>query len=121
MRSSAGRLSLLSASCGRRLNKAKGLGLKRVGLFGTGFTMRADFYPEEFGRAGIEFVRPKESEREFIHRKYIRELLNNQYLHETRTEILSIAQRMKNEDAIEAIVLAGTELPLLLRGFGMSG
>jgi aspartate/glutamate racemase len=26
-----------------------------------------------------------------------------------------IAQRMKNEDVIEALVLAGTELPLLLR------
>jgi aspartate racemase len=34
---------------------AKELGLKRLGLFGTGFTMRASFYPEELegrGRAG---------------------------------------------------------------------
>jgi aspartate racemase len=77
--------------------------------------MRASFYPEEFQRAGMALVRPKDSEREFIHRKYIDELLNNQFLSETRTEILSIAQRMKNEDRIEALVLAGTELPLLLR------
>ncbi len=94
---------------------AKALGLKRLGLFGTGFTMRASFYPEEFQRAGVALVRPKESEREFIHRKYIDELLNNRFLPETRTKILSIAQRMKNEDGIEALVLAGTELPLLLR------
>ena len=71
--------------------------------------------PEEFQRAGIALVRPTESEREFIHRKYIGELLKNQFLPETRTKILSIAQRMKNEDGIEALVLAGTELPLLLR------
>jgi aspartate racemase len=32
---------------------AKALGLKRLGLFGTGFTMRASFYPEEFQRAGV--------------------------------------------------------------------
>src|ERR1700720_4809105 len=93
---------------------AKALGLKRLGLFGTGFTMRASFYPEEFQRAGIALVRPKESEQEFIHGKYIGELLNNRFLPETRTEILNIAQRMRDEDAIEALVLAGTELPLLL-------
>src|SRR5947209_3353286 len=46
---------------------AKSLGLKRVGLFGTGFTMRANFYPEEFQRAGIALVRPREAEQEFIH------------------------------------------------------
>jgi aspartate racemase len=100
---------------------AKALGLKRLGLFGTGFTMRASFYPEEFQRAGIALVRPKESEREFIHRKYMDELLNNRFLPETRTKILSIAQRMKNEDGIEALVLAGTELPLLLRDSSAPG
>jgi aspartate racemase len=94
---------------------AKALGMKRLGLFGTGFTMRADFYAEEFRRLGAVLVRPKEEEQELIHRRYIDELLNNQFLPETRAQILSIAQRMKIEDGIEALVLAGTELPLLLR------
>ena len=97
---------------------ARTLGLKKVGLFGTGFTMRANFYPDEFQRAGITLVRPNESERDFIHNKYLGELLKNQFLPETRTEILRIAQRMKAEDGVEAIVLAGTELPLLLRDSG---
>ena len=97
---------------------AKTRGLKKAGLFGTGFTMRASFYPDEFQRAGIALVMPSESEREFIHRAYIDELLKNQFLSQTRAEILRIAQRMKDEDGIEAIVLAGTELPLLLRGSG---
>ena len=100
---------------------AKGLGLKRLGLFGTGFTMRASFYPEEFERAGMALVRPAESDREVIHRKYIDELLNNQFLPETRSQILSIAQRMKDEEGIEALVLAGTELPLLLRDSPLAG
>ncbi len=94
---------------------AKSLGLKRVGLFGTGFTMRASFYPEEFQRAGIALIRPREPEQEFIHRKYMGELLKNQFLPETRAEILRIARRMKAEEGVEAVVLAGTELPLLLR------
>jgi aspartate racemase len=100
---------------------AKALGLKKLGLFGTGFTMRASFYPEEFQRAGIAMIRPKESELEFIHRKYIGELLNNRFLPETRTEILNIAQRMRNEHGMEALVLAGTELPLLLRNSASPG
>jgi aspartate racemase len=99
-------------------NHAKALGLKSVGLFGTGFTMRASFYPQEFQRAGIPLLLPRESEREFIHGIYIGELLNNQFLPETRAEILRIAHRMKAEDGVEAIILAGTELPLLLRDSG---
>ena len=96
-------------------DRATALGLKKVGLFGTGFTMRANFYPKELQRAGIDLVLPKESEKEFIHKKYIGELLSNQFLPETRTEMLRIAHRMKREDGIEALILAGTELPLLLR------
>jgi aspartate racemase len=102
-------------------NHARALGLKKVGLFGTGFTMRASFYSDEFRRVGITLVRPKEAEQEFVHRKYIGELLKNQFLPETRREILGVAQRMKNEDGVEALVLAGTELPLLLRDSGSPG
>jgi len=100
---------------------SKALGLKKVGLFGTGFTMRASFYPEQFQRSGIALVRPKESEQEFIHRKYIGELLNSRFLPETRTEILNIDKRMKREDGVEALLLAGTELPLLLRDSASPG
>src|SRR5215469_13536812 len=52
------------------VDRAKAVGLKKVGLFGTGFTMGASFYPDEFRRAGIELVIPTESEREQIHRIY---------------------------------------------------
>ena len=95
--------------------RAQALGLKKVGLFGTGFTMRAEFYPEEFRRVGIELVRPEPEEQRFIHEKYIGELLKNQFLPETRERIMQIAQRLKREAGVETIALAGTELPLLLR------
>jgi aspartate racemase len=104
-------ISIVKVTCER----AKILGLKKLGLFGTGFTMRANFYPEEFQHAGIVLVRPTELEMEFIHQKYIDELLKNQFLPETRTKIVKISQRMQTEEGIEALVLAGTELPLLLR------
>ncbi len=100
---------------------AKALGVKRLGLFGTSFTMRARFYLEEFERAGIALVRPKEPEQEIIHTRYIDELLNGRFLPETATEILRIAQRMIDEEGVEALVLAGTELPLLLRSSAAPG
>ena len=110
-------LSIVRATADR----AKALGLKNVGLFGTGFTMRASFYPEEFQRAGIALAIPTEPEREFIHKKYIGELLKNHFLPATRAEIMGIAQRMHAEDGVEALVLAGTELPLLLRDSANDG
>ena len=97
------------------VDQAKSLGLKKVGLLGTGFTMRASFYADEFRRAGITMVVPGEADRQFIHQKYVGELLKNKFLPDTRAAILNIAERMKDENAVEAIVLAGTELPLILR------
>jgi aspartate racemase len=95
---------------------AKSLGLEKVGLLGTGFTMRARFYPEELQRAEIALVTPTEPERQLIHQKYIDELLKNQFLPATKSAILRIAQRMRSQEGVGAVVLAGTELPLLLRG-----
>src|SRR6202030_3045686 len=40
--------------------RARALGLKKVGLFGTGFTMQASFYPDGIQRAGNPLVLPKE-------------------------------------------------------------
>ncbi|HXA10430.1 MAG TPA: amino acid racemase [Chthoniobacterales bacterium] len=105
-------LSIVQAAC----DHARGLGLRRLGLLGTGFTMRARFYPDVFARAGLELVTPRADEQAFIHEKYIHELLKNQFLPETRTALLAIIERMRNDQGIKALVLAGTELPLLLRG-----
>ena len=111
-RSAVPLLSIVEAACDR----AQSLGLRRMALLGTGFTMRGRFYPDVFARAGLELVTPGEDEKAFIHQKYIGELLKNEFLPETRDAILAIIERMRRDDAIEAVVLAGTELPLLLRG-----
>ena len=105
-------ISLVQATCER----AAARGFRKLALLGTGFTMRGRFYPEVFERAGISLVTPDDEEKEFIHRAYIGELLKNKFLPETRERILSIIKRMREEEAIQAVILAGTELPLLLRG-----
>jgi aspartate racemase len=105
-------ISLVKATCERAL----ALGFRKLALLGTGFTMRGRFYPEVFARAGIELIAPNDEEKEFIHRAYLGELLKNVFLPETRERILAGINRMRAEDTIEAVILAGTELPLLLRG-----
>jgi aspartate racemase len=105
-------ISLVKATCDRAL----ALGFRKLALLGTGFTMRGRFYPEVFARAGIELIAPNDEEKEFIHRAYLGELLKNVFLAETRERILAVINRMRAEDTIEAVILAGTELPLLLRG-----
>jgi aspartate racemase len=105
-------ISLVRATCDRAL----ALGFRKLALLGTGFTMRGRFYPEVFARAGIELMMPGEEEKEFIHRAYIGELLKNQFLPETRERMIAIINGMRAGAGIEAVILAGTELPLLLRG-----
>lgn len=89
-------------------------GFKKVGLFGTRFTMEGKFYAKVFSSAGIALVIPNDDEREYIHDKYMSELLNGIFLRETRTRLLSIVGRLKEEAEIEGLILAGTELPLIL-------
>lgn len=78
--------------------------------------MRAPFYPEVFSRAGLQIVTPNAEEQALIHDKYINELLKNRFEETTAAAITAVIERMRDEQEIEAIVLAGTELPLLLRG-----
>jgi aspartate racemase len=110
-------IRIVEAAC----DDAKRLGLKRLALLGTGFTMRARFYPDFFAREGLELVTPSDAEKASIHDKYINELLENRFLPETRDAMLAIIGRMRQDEGIDGVILAGTELPLLLRGTELAG
>ncbi len=103
-------LSIVEATCAH----AQNFGMKTLALLGTGFTMRARFYPDVFDRADIALMTPNEEEKSYIHEKYLGELLKNQFLPKTRDLMLKIIERLVREGA-EGVILAGTELPLLLR------
>jgi aspartate racemase len=104
-------ISIVEASC----DVAKRLGLKRIGLFGTRFTMQGRFYGDVFSRAGITLVTPSPNEQDYIHDKYMSELVNGVILSETRERLLAIVARLKKEEEIGGLILGGTELPLILR------
>jgi aspartate racemase len=110
-------LSIVEATC----TAAKGRGLKRLGLFGTRFTMQAKFYPEVFSKAAIELVVPEPEDQGYIHDKYLNELVPGKFLPETRVKLLAIIDRLKAKANIDGVILAGTELPLILREAAHNG
>ncbi len=96
-------------------DEAQSLGVRKAGLFGTRFTMKGGFYDEIFKRRGIAIVIPDENDLEFVHDKYMTELVNGDFRSETHDAFLEIAGRLIDRHQIDALILAGTELPLILR------
>jgi aspartate racemase len=104
-------ISIVEATC----TAAKALKLRRLALFGTRFTMQGTFYPKVFSREGIELVVPDATDQDYLHDKYLNELVPGKFLPETRARLLAIVDRMKANSDIDGVILAGTELPLILR------
>jgi aspartate racemase len=93
-------------------------GLCRLGLFGTRFTMQGHFYPDVFSKAGIALVVPDENEQAYIHDKYMNELVKGVFSPATRERLLAIVDRLAQQEHARGLILAGTELPLILREAG---
>jgi aspartate racemase len=104
-------ISIVEATCAA----AKARGLKKLAVFGTRFTMQGTFYPKVFSHEGIELVMPDTNEQDYLHDKYLNELVPGKFLSETRAGLLAIVDRMKAKSKIDGVILAGTELPLILR------
>lgn len=110
-RSSIPLLSIVQVTC----EAARELGLRRLGLFGTRFTAQAGFYKEALAKEGMTLVLPEKDEQDYIHEKYMDELVKGIFLSETRERLLTIVERLKTHESIEGLILGGTELPLILR------
>jgi len=103
-------ISIVEVTCAA----AKSRKMRRIALFGTRFTMQASFYPKVFSREGIELVVPDPKDQDYIHDKYLNELVPGIFLPETRAGLLEIVDRLKAKVDIDGVILAGTELPLIL-------
>lgn len=95
-------------------NEAIRLNKRKLGLLGTIFTMKSDFFKTPFGDSNIEIVIPTTEEMEFINKKISSELELGITKEETLEHFQKIIERMKEECGIEAIILGCTELPLIL-------
>jgi aspartate racemase len=104
-------ISIVEATC----EAAAKLNLKKIALFGTRFTMQGRFYAEVFSKAGITLVVPEADEQEYIHDKYMNDLVHGIVLPETHDRLLAILDNMKARDGVEALILGGTELSLIIK------
>jgi aspartate racemase len=77
--------------------------------------MQGTFYQKVFSRESIELLAPDSEDQDYIHDKYFSELVPGEFLPETRPGLLAIVDRMKAKSDIDGVILAGTELPLILR------
>jgi aspartate racemase len=104
-------ISIVEATC----EEAKARGFRRLGLLGTRYTMGARFYPDGLLRAGIEMALPSSEDQDYVHEKYMGELVNGVIRPETKEGLLAVVDRLKAREGIDGAILGGTELSLILR------
>ena len=102
-------------------DEAQRRGLRRLALLGTRFTMEAAFFPDVCARRGIAIVVPDPADRDWIHDRYVGQLLNSDFRDDTRQEFHAFVRRLRDERGIDGVILGGTELPLLLRAPTIEG
>jgi aspartate racemase len=91
------------------------MGLGKVGLLGTRFTMEETFYRERLeSRFGIRVEIPGREDREEVHRVIYDELCRGLVKKESRETFLRMAGRLV-ENGCQGVILGCTEIPMLLR------
>jgi aspartate racemase len=94
--------------------KITGLGLKKIGLLGTRFTMEEDFYTGRLiNKYGLEVIIPDSPEREIVHRVIYDELCLGVINPTSKAQYISIMKQLVKCGA-EGIILGCTEIGQLV-------
>jgi aspartate racemase len=88
-------------------------GFAKVAILGTDWTMTGPVYPGAFGRRGIDWAIPDETERAMIHRVIFDELCLGEFTDESRAAFVTVIERLAQEGC-DAVALVCTEIPLLI-------
>lgn len=90
------------------------MGLKKVALLGTKFTMEKEFYKTYiFEKFRIEVIIPSDIEREIIHNTIYNELVQGVIKDESRMKFQQIISNLQKRGA-EGVILGCTEIPSLI-------
>jgi aspartate racemase len=93
--------------------KIKAKGYKKVGFLATETTVKYKSYDKDFEKNNVELILPDQSDQESL-TKIIMNILAGQKLDSDKELMKQIIERLKAKGA-EAIVLACTDLPILLK------
>ena len=93
----------------------KKMGIKKVGLLGTKFTMEQDFYKKRIEeKFKIEVIIPENGERQIVHDIIYKELVIGKNLEVSKQKYVKIINNLKSNGA-EGVILGCTEIPLLVK------
>ena len=88
-------------------------GFRRLGLTGTRYLVGSEVYPDKLGARGLEYVRPREAEREEINRIIFDELVYGVFKPEAVAYLQGVIAGLRDQGC-DAVVLGCTELPLIM-------
>ncbi|WP_226085032.1 aspartate/glutamate racemase family protein [Mesobacillus sp. S13] len=92
----------------------KKMGIKKVGLLGTKYTMEQDFFKSRIQTENIEVIIPDEKDRNLINKTIFDELCLGSIQPSSRENFKSIIEGLAAEGA-EGIILGCTEIGLLIK------
>ena len=90
------------------------MGIKKIGLLGTIFTMQSDFYQEVLLKYNIETIVPSIEDQEIVNHIIYEELTYHILSHESKKKYLEVIKRL-HSDGAEGVILGCTEIPLLVK------
>jgi aspartate racemase len=94
--------------------QAAGLGMKKVAILGTRFTMGGPVYRRALPALGIEPAFPNDTERADVDRIIFDELVEGVFTDSSRARYVEIIDRLKREEGCDGVALVCTEIPLLV-------
>ena len=94
--------------------RAAELGMTRVAVLGTRFTMAGPVYRRALGAVGIEPRFPNDEERADIDRIIFDELVEGLFTNASRRRYVEIIDRLKRQEGCDGVALVCTEIPLLI-------
>jgi aspartate racemase len=94
-------------------NEAEKRGYQRLGVLGTRWLVESDVYPNVLAARGLACVRPEPAEREEINRIIMQELVRAKFNAEATQYFQCVIAGLKVRGC-DAVILACTEIPLLL-------
>jgi aspartate racemase len=94
-------------------DEAQRCSLQRVGILGTSYLVESSVYPERLTERGIDSVLPSPEARRDVHRAIMEELVYGRCEPQTIAMLRSVIADL-GDSGCDAVVLACTELPLVL-------
>lgn len=94
-------------------SEAMKLGITKVGLLGTKFTMQHDFYPKVLNKVGIETLVPKENEQKIVDDIIFYELTKGIFKEDSVKKYLDVIDSLVSH-GVDGVILGCTEIPLLI-------